>query len=807
MNQNAVAIKCYHCGDDCLNEPLVFAEKNFCCDGCRLVYELLEENNLCSYYSLEKQAGNKVSTPANGRFSFLDDETVAKQLLRFQDEKISIVQLTIPKMHCSSCIYLLERLHQLNNGILKSEVNFLKKEVIITFEKNKASLRQVFELLVRIGYEPELNLDSFEGKQTKRLSRKLINQIGITGFCFGNIMMLSFSEYLAGKGNVDPMLAKVFSFLNLVIAIPVIAYGAQDYFINAWKGVRDKYFNIDFPIALGILAMFIRSSYEIISQTGVGYFDSMAGLVFFLLLGKYFQNKTYDTLSFERDYKAYFPMAVQLKVRGAEQSVAVSQLKSGDNIIIHNEEIIPADATLQSAHASIDYSFVTGESVPVLKRKGDTIYAGGRQKGSAIELEVLKTVSQSYLTRLWNNDAFQKKKAESISKLADSISKYFTIVILVIATATFVYWYPRNISIAIQAATSILIIACPCALAITVPFTLGNVSRYLGRVGFYVKNTAVIETLSKCNTLVFDKTGTLTLQDESEVNFIGDELTDQQINLIASVAYQSAHPLSRKIYEQLKFVNRSRVFDFTEIPGRGIEGTVTGKKIKLGSAEFVGVERRETINQQTVFVKIDDTVFGYFSFKQVYRNGFEKMMKSLRKSFSLFLLSGDNDGEKKSLANQFQQTEMQFNQSPESKLNFIKQLQTQNKKVVMIGDGLNDAGALQQAEVGISVTDKITQFTPASDVIMDGKIFNQLHPVLNYVKSGMKIIRIIFIVSLLYNVIGISFAVQGKLSPMVAAILMPVSALTVISLSYILTKWYAKNMQPQTTHDKSQSVN
>ena len=793
--QKVEAKICYHCGDKCFGDPIHLKDKDFCCEGCKLVFELLDDNNLCSYYSLNEKSGVKVKASSNGRFAFLDDNSVASHLYRFKDNKNAVVQFSIPGIHCSSCIYLLERLHTLNKGVMKSEVNFLKKEVTINFKHQETSLREVVELMVRLGYEPELSMDALENKGKRTTSRRLIYQIGLTGFAFGNIMLLSFPEYLAGENDLSSVWKSLFGYLNLILALPVVVYGAQDYFVNAYKGLREKYFNIDLPIALGILAMLSRSSFEIITHTGAGYFDSMCGLIFFLLLGRFFQNKTYETLSFERDYKSYFPLAVQLKGKDGNNSIAVSKLKPTDKIIIHSEEVIPADAILLSPHASIDYSFVTGESLPVLKKKGDSIYAGGRQKGSAIELEVSQTVSQSYLTRLWNNDAFTKKKGENISRLADTISKYFTIVIILIAVTSFVYWYPQNIKTAIQALTAVLIIACPCALAITVPFTMGHVVRYLGRTGFYVKNTAVIETLAKCDSIVFDKTGTLSLQDESDLNFVGDELTTDQKSIIASLTYQSSHPLSRTMYESLKNFGVKKVRDFVETPGNGITGIVEGKKVMLGSAAFVGAEKRILINNQTVFVKIENEVHGYFSFKQLYRKGLSELMNRLRNRFSLFLLSGDNDADKKFLSEFYSQDEMKFNQSPADKLNFIEYLQKQGKKVVMAGDGLNDAGALQQADAGISITDKITHFTPASDVIMDGKIVERLPEILRFTRSGLKIIKVIFIISLIYNVIGISFAVQGALSPLVAAILMPVSAFTVIILSYVFVYIIAKRQK------------
>lgn len=262
------------------------------------------------------------------------------------------------------------------------------------------------------------------------------------------------------------------------------------------EGACLRYFSIDLPIALGLTAMLIRSTYEIISGAGPGYFDSMSGLVFFLLIGKFFQSLTYRSMSFERDYKSYFPVAVTVRRKGEESYIPISQLNEGDKIVIHSEELLPADSILLNGTANIDYSFVTGESVPVPKQIGELIYAGGKQKGSSIELQVKKTVEQSYLTQLWNHESFQKPEQQHISLLADTISKYFTIAIILIAALTGVYWLRTDVHRALMSCTAILIIACPCALAITVPFTFGSVMRILGRNNFFLRNAAAVEAVA-----------------------------------------------------------------------------------------------------------------------------------------------------------------------------------------------------------------------------------------------------------------------------------------------------------------------
>ncbi len=451
------------------------------------------------------------------KFDYLDDTDTIQKLIDFKNETISSVTFYIPQMHCSSCIWLLENLYKLNPGVSQSNVNFLKKEISVKYFHSKLSLRELVQLLASIGYEPLIQLDSTEEK--KDVHRKhLYYKIGIAAFCFGNIMLLSFPEYLSIDIN-DSYYRTVFAYLNLILALPVFFYSASEYFGSAYKGLRKKIVNIDFPISLGIIVLFIRSAVEVLLYNGAGYFDSMSGLVFFLLIGKLFQEKTYDTLNFERSYKSYFPLGVTVKKDGNETSVPAAKLKVGDRIIIRNNEIIPADAILFKGTGNIDYSFVTGESVPVEKVLGELVYAGGRQKGSAAELEVVKEVSQSYLTQLWNHESFNKKDESYFTTISNTVSKYFTAAVLIIAAVSALFWLQTSVHTAINVFTAVLIVACPCALALSTPFTFGNTVRIFGRNKFYLKNSSVVEDLAKINMIVFDKTGTITKSGDGAIKF------------------------------------------------------------------------------------------------------------------------------------------------------------------------------------------------------------------------------------------------------------------------------------------------
>jgi len=793
-NPSATKLICYHCGEECPTDDIRLGDKIFCCNGCKTVFEILQQNNLCDYYALDENPGITQKEDIKRNYDFLDDAQLIEELIDFTDGKITKVTFSIPQMHCSSCIWILENLHKLREGIKYSKADFLKKIVEIQYAPKEISLKQIVELLDSIGYQPDLNLEGKVKEKSDSHTKKLYYKIGVAGFAFGNIMLFSFPDYLSfGKFHLEN-LGRAFSYLNVAFALPVFFYSANEYFISAFKGLRNKIFNIDVPIALGITVLFLRSLFEIFTGTGAGYLDSMTALVFLLLVGRVFQNKTYSALNFERNYKSYFPIAVTIKTNKGESTKPVGKLKTGDRIIVKNNELIPADSVLINGRGFIDYSFVTGESNPVEKVNGDIIYAGGRQKGSAIEVETVKEVSQSYLTQLWNNDAFSKKDISHLDSLVNTVSKYFTFIILSVATAAALYWW-GNTDYAFNAFTAVLIIACPCALALSTPFTLGNTLRIFGRNKFYLKSTQVIERLTSITDIVFDKTGTLTETGKSSVQFEGEELSLYEKKLVKTLVHSSSHPLSKSIYNLFDVEKFKDVTEFKEIPAKGIVGKIDSHIVKIGSKMFLtDTNEKGEVNLSTkVYLSIDGKIRGFFSIANSYRKSLPQIVSQLKNKFALYVLSGDNDGEKSQLEKLFgKSSRMFFKQSPHEKLSFVKSLQKSSKKVLMIGDGLNDAGALKQSDVGISISDDINNFSPASDGILDSSSFKRIYDFIKFAATSKKIIITSFVISFIYNLIGLSFAVQGTLSPVIAAVLMPISSISVVVFTTFTTNFLAK---------------
>ena len=750
-----------------------------------MVYQLLSDNGMSAYYQFAEKPGISQKEHQKKGFDYLEDPQIVEKLLSFNEGNISKIKLHLPDIHCSACLWLLENINKLNQGILQSRVNFTTKEANITFRNTETSLKEVVRLLTKIGYEPRINYDSLDKSEGfKKYDKKLLYKLGMAGFSFGNIMLLSFPEYL-GFDKASYLFH--IGYINIILAIPVLLYSGIDYIKSAIAGIKIKNLNIDLPIAIGMITLFSRSVYEILSHSGEGYLDSFTGFVFFLLIGKWFQSFTYQALDFDRNYKSYFPISAMVKSGTKWITKSIDQLIPDDVIRVRNMELIPADGILVNGKARVDYSFVTGEADLISKKIGEELYAGGKHKGESIEVMITKRVDQSYLTQLWNEDTFKKRGPSDSSKLIGLISKYFTYIVIFIALVTMTYWWTIDAGMAFNTFTAVLIVACPCALALAIPFTYGNILRLLSRAGFYLRNVNTIEDIQDIDTIIFDKTGTLTDNTNIEVSYHGKELTLDQKALIKSACHHSSHPLSKAIVETLDNATLIDVDSYEDVIGSGFFAASGESRLKLGSSNFIFGSSTNK-KEQGVFIEINGEYLGYFKFEHSFRENIKESISGLKDKFNLMVLSGDTSHESSRIIKLFGSTDnILFNQTPKDKLNKIKELQEKGKKVMMIGDGLNDAGALKQANVGLVISDKVNNFSPACDGILDAQNFASLFAQLRFLRVAKKIIYGAFILAFLYNGIGLSFAVTGNLSPVVAAILMPLSSITIIVYGVLMS--------------------
>lgn len=792
---------CYHCGEIC-EESIHIDDKAFCCQGCKTVYQLLQQKELGNYYCMNTAPGRTMDKVQPEKFRFLDDPSIASRLYAFKSEQRAHVVLYLPQIHCSSCLWLLEHLDNILEGVIASHVDFAKKELAVSFRPELLSLKQLAETLASIGYEPYISLQDADGREVERqksqAAKKAAYKLGVTGFCFANIMLISFPEYLGMRAGDHPELSRFFHLINFCLALPVFFYGAREFFVNAFLSFRQRYLNIDAPIALAIAVTFGRSIYEIASGTGAGYFDSMSGIVFFMLLGRTLQNRTYAALSFNRDYRSYFPVAVTV-IQGQEEKICkLGDVREGDRILIHHQEIVPTDCVLSKGEVALDYSFITGESQTESTEIGGQIYAGARNIGAGVEVIALRPFDQTSFARLWDGNSYKSPSSDRESRVS-IISKYFSLVVLAIALSAFAYWQVVNPQHAWNALTAVMIVACPCALLLTATFTNGYLLDFFAQQGLFLKNAQVLAALSQADHIAFDKTGTLSEPGNERMIVAQNLMSEAETQSLVDIISQSLHPLSMAIvkhYRALGIVSQSGLVPMKETTGKGLEGWASEKHYKIGSYDFVHGTDKGRPAKTEVHVSIDGLSKACFQFETSFKKGIEELLPRLGDR-SLSLISGDNDNSRAHMERSFPPgSRLLYRQLPEQKLGHVQELQRTGKRVIMIGDGLNDAGALKQSDVGIAVVNKSFSFSPACDAILEAGNLRYLDRYIALAKTGQRLIVAGFAYSVLFNLIGIGFAITAHLSPLVAAILMPSSSFGIMAIAFWGIRWAVKKQFP-----------
>ncbi len=780
------SVTCYHCGDPCADDHRQRDGHDFCCQGCEVVYDLLNEAGLCDYYTLGQKPGVKQRASVDEQRSELFAlAEVRERIVEFSEEGITRVRFSVPQMHCSSCIWLLENLHRIDKAVIRSRVSFADKELSVTFRESQLPLSGLVELLRRIGYGPQLT-NTAKGRGAGVVPHMLYIRLGVAGFIFGNTMLLSFPEYLGADNEAG--LKVGFQWLIVLFSFPVVFFLSTDFFRSAWAGIRSRTVNIDIPIALGIVALWTRSLWDVISGAGPGYFDSLAGLLFFLLIGRWYQAYTYRALRFDRALEDFLPLVVILKRGDVEEPVKVDRLRPGDRIIVRDQELVPVDAVLREGVAHIDNSFITGEPLALRRDPGDTIKAGGRQRGAAIELEVIRPFGESRLKRLWAEQAAVGERP-AMPRMIDGVARRFTIAVLLISVGAALYWWGKDSTQVWPVVTSVLIVACPCALALSMPFAYGHTIRLLGKRGLFLRDAEVVERMAHVDMVVFDKTGTLTAREAHEVAWRGRALTPDEASGIRSIARNSAHPLSAVVHHHLKgpLLPTTEVRD---VAGQGVMGTVEGRSVRVGSAAFCGVGPvPRASGEAIVHVAMEGEVIGHFLIRKRARGGIEDATSRLRETMHLALLTGDDQVDE-SLRDLFEVGDMRVGYSPTDKTRYVMEQQEQGRRILMVGDGLNDAGALAQSDVGITVTETSAALTPASDAILDADAIADLPHFLRLTRRARRIVIASLAISLCYNVVGVSVAVAGHMTPLIAAILMPLSSVSVVGF-VSLAVWLA----------------
>ena len=811
--------RCRHCGEPCAGGAVRTLAGPFCCAGCESVFAILAAHDLDGFYACEVPPGvsqKHAEGRDRSRYAALDDPDVAARMVVYDDGRRARAMFSIPAIHCASCVWLLERLWRLDSGVFATEVDLLRRTIVVDYRPVATTPRLIAERLASLGYEPAITAEDGSAPPPAA-RRRLYLQLGVAGFAFGNMMLFSIPRYVNGAP-LDAGFQRLFDGLNLLFALPVLLFSASDYFRNAWRACRARAMTLDVPIAMGLMALFGRSVIDIAAGRGEGFLDSFAGLVFFLLISRVFQQRMFERIAFDRTYRSFLPLTVRVERDGALTPVPLERVRAGDVVVVRAHEIVPADAVLLGAGGAVDYAFVTGEAAPVAVGGGERVRAGGRAAGSAMRLRVLRDVSHSDLARLWQNPVFARPKRRWLADVNARFGAWFTGGAVALAAAGAIVWWP-DASAAASVATAVLIVACPCALTMSAPIALGTAAGLLGRAGLYLKDPAVTLDLSRIDTVAFDKTGTLTSAAERPAvetsGFAEDAWT-----LVQTLAAASAHPASRAIAAadhagtagqtqaaspttaaEIRRADRPlrpapRATGVIDVVGQGICGSVSGTRVAIGTAAFVEAQTGAAPDgpEDAIFAAAGDARGWVRVFTQA-RPGIERAAAALSHAHDLVLLSGDHQGERSRWTRVFG-PRMRFRQTPDDKLAFVRDARERGRRVLMVGDGLNDAGALAAADVGMAVSDDTACMAPACDAVIDGRRLASLPAFLAYARRARAVVILCFAVSIGYNAIGLALALSGALTPLAAALLMPASSLTIVGLSSGAMRWSGRRMLP-----------
>ncbi len=686
------------------------------------------------------------------------------------------IMLSLPTVHCAACISAVERRLMRHPGVRDARVNLSLKRVSVEAGA-EVGPQDLIKALEGIGYEAhELDAEALAATAADRESRDLLMRLAVAGFAMMNVMLLSVAVW---SGAADAT-RDLFHWISALITLPVIAFSAQPFFRNAWKALRVRRLNMDVPISLAIVLAAGLSLYETMQSGRHAYFDAALSLTFFLLAGRYLDFRTRAVArSAAQELSALEVHRATRIEEGEERSVSVGELRPGDLIVVRPGGRMPADGIVERGESELDRSLLTGETMPVFAGPGMAVSAGEINLTGPLTLRVTAAGEESSLNRLADLVAMAESAKNSYTSLADRAARAYAPGVHLLSALAFIGWYAMtaDLRLALNIAVAVLIITCPCALGLAVPAVVTAASGRLFRRGMLIKSATALERLAEVDTVVFDKTGTLT-QGAPEPLAL-DRHPRERLSLARALAEASSHPLARSLAGAIREmgIEAVEVNDLEEVPGHGVRGRWQGREIRLGRADWLGAQAGEGT---ATWLKVGDEAPAAFEFKDHLRKGAEEAVRALEaQGMEVILLSGDSETAVRRFAAMLGIGKYHAGVRPEEKAEIVIGLAADGRRVLMVGDGLNDTAALAAAHVSISPATALDAARVASDIVMMGADISPLGETVDTARRARARIRENFAISLLYNLIAVPIALAGYATPLAAALAMSASSITV----------------------------
>ena len=798
----AEPVACAHCGlavPDALIQ--LEAEHQFCCTGCEAVFQTLHACGLDNYYRL-RDLGDSTFQPAhptNESFLSFDTEAFYKLYVQPKNDGALSVDLTLEGVTCAACVWLLERLPRVLPGIIDARLSLREATVRLTWDPQQIKLSRIAQSLDKLGYTPHAARSELGRKAHRKEARKRLIHVGVAGAIMGNVMLLALALYAGSFGNMDVQYRMFFRWISAGLAMISLCWPGAAFFRSAWTAIRMRTTNLDVPIALALAVGGVAGFVNVVLNRGEIYFDSLCVLIFLLLVGRFIQ---YRQQRWADDAVGLLfnltPRSCQRVEDGQVVDIPAEALVPGDIVQVRAGDLFPADGIVLSGKSSINTAMLTGESMPAPIAPGSSVNAGAQNIGSVVRITVQSVGGATRIGKLMRlvEDGIRQKPA--IVEFADRVGKWFVVAITVVAIATFAFWSRIGLPLAIDHTVALLIVTCPCVLGLATPLTIAIAIGRLARRDILVKNGVALEQLSRGGSLLLDKTGTLTEGKLKVINWYGSQSARA---LVARAEQNSNHPVGRALAHlgQESAANDPPLSDIVERGDGGLSARIGQSLLHIGSPAFTrrngvdiscslqaNIKESESTQCTTVVVAIDRIAVAIAALGDALRSDSPSAVDRLRQlKFAPEILSGDAAPVVSNIAKQVQVEPERAHggMMPEQKLHHVQQ--HNGRPVVMIGDGVNDAAALAAADVGIAVHGGAEASLAAADVYIARP---GLAPVVELVQVSRKAMHVIhrnLIISLSYNLLAGTLAVGGWMTPMIAAILMPVSSATVLGLSVL----------------------
>ncbi|MFV2073228.1 MAG: heavy metal translocating P-type ATPase [Thermoanaerobaculales bacterium] len=795
-----MSIECSHCG---LPVPAGLvdpeAELQFCCSGCRVAWAVIHEHGLDSYYDIHTRVGAPEQAARHSGKSFAEfDDPAFHELYCLTDASgLATVELYLEGVHCAACVWLVEKLTVVVDGVAEVRLDLGRSLAHVTWDPEATGLSTVARFLDSIGYTPH----PFRGVEARDMARReeraLIIRIAVAGAVAGNVMLIAFALYGGRFHGISSQFEQLFRWLSLGLSLPSVGWCALVFYRGAWAALKTRILHMDLPIAIGILAGFTQGAINTLRGAGEIYFDSVTALIFFLLVGRFVQRRQQRAAASSTELLfSLAPSIARLMTPGGIREVPLEALAAGMVVEVRAGDSIPADGVIIEGSSTLDRSVLTGESLPAAAAVGDPVHSGTVNLSRRLLVEVRTTGEDTRVGRLMRLVEEGAQRRAPVVLLADRISGWFVAVVLALASVTLAIWLYLDPEHAVEHAVALLIVSCPCALGLATPLAVSAAIGRAARKKILIKGGDALENLARPGRMILDKTGTLTEGRLAVIRWWGDETVRP---LVAAVEEVSAHPIARALSEAFAGEGKAAAADAHEIIGAGVTGIVAGRRIMVaspGHTEFehgvLPTEAAAAVSEfageglSPVVVAVDGKVIAVAGIGDPLRPDTAAALDAIRnRGWQVEILSGDHPDVVRSILRDVD-VELSAGRggaSPEDKLEVVREA-AETGSVVMVGDGVNDAAALAAATVGIGVHGGAEAALAAADVYLGRPGLAPVVDLLRGARRTFGVIRRNLVLSLTYNVVAVSFAMTGHMSPLLAAVLMPLSSMTVVLSSY-----------------------